>query len=161
MSTHIDRPTPGHGIDPHVEGHGADPHAPGHHGARSEEDRISTGAIIGVGVASLVVFLIASIVTSVYFQRRLDAHGPIAIPPEVGDSKIGMVEQQLFNGGPLRGERDRARRLERLASYGWVEPNAGVVHLPIQEAMDLVVKGVRPQGAPGPGAAGTPPGGQP
>jgi hypothetical protein len=35
------------------------------------------------------------------------------------------------------------------------------VHLPIQDAMDLVAKGVRPQGAPAAGATGASPGGQP
>lgn len=138
--------------------HGAG--APAHHGVRSEDDRFSGAWVVGVGVAALVLFTAASIVTSVYMQRRLDAHGPIAIPPEVGDNKIGLVEQQLFGGGPLRGERAKARDVARLNSLGWVDRDAGVAHLPIEDAMQLVAGGARPQGAPaqvGPAA----PGGQP
>ncbi len=137
--------------------------AAGHedHGARSEEDRISTPALVAVGVASLLIFFLASAVTVAFMHQRYVERGPIAIPPEVGDSKIGLVEQQLLNGYPLRGERDRARRLERLGSYGWVDRTAGVVHVPIQEAMDLVAQGVRPQGAPAVSATGASPGGQP
>lgn len=138
-------------------GHG-DPHAHGHHGVRSEEDRISTAPIVAVGVASLVIFFIASFVTVRYWADTRAAAGPYRIPAEVGDSKIGMVEQQLFNGGPLRGERQRARKLERLGSHGWVDEAAGVAHLPIEEAMSLVARGVRPMPAPQPDAA---PGGQP
>ncbi|WP_242395860.1 hypothetical protein [Anaeromyxobacter oryzisoli] len=129
------------------------------HGPRSEEDRISTLAVVAVGLGALLVFTLASLTAASYLHRRYVERGPIAIPPEVGASKIGLVEQQLFSGGPLRGERDRARRLERLGSYGWVDRGAGVVHVPIEEAMALVARGARPEGAPAAGAA--PPEGQP
>jgi hypothetical protein len=137
-----------------------DPHgAPGGHGAvRSEEDRISTGRIVAIGVGALVIFFVASLVTSMYQQVRLGEHGPIPIPPEVGQSKIGMVEQQQFDLA-VRGERDRAARLERLGTYGWVDRSAGVAHVPIDVAMELVAKGVRP--SPAPAAQERVPGGQP
>jgi hypothetical protein len=137
-----------------------DPHgAQGGHGAvRSEEDRISTGKIVAVGVGSLVIFILASLVTSMYQQIRLGEHGPIPIPPEVGQSKIGMVEQQQFDVA-VRGERDRAARLERLGTYGWVDRSTGIAHVPIDVAMELVSKGVRP--SPGPAAQECVPGGQP
>jgi hypothetical protein len=126
-----------------------DPHgAPGGHGAvRSEEDRISTGRIIAVGVGALVIFFVASLVTSVYLKVREGEHGPLPIPPEVGQSKIGMVEQQQFDLS-VRGERDRAARVERLGTYGWVDRSSGVAHVPIDVAMELVAKGVRPSAAP-------------
>ncbi len=138
-----------------------DPHgAHGGHGAvRSEEDRISTGKIVAVGVGSLVLFFLASLVTSVYQQVRLGEHGPIPIPPEIGQSKIAMVEQQQFDLA-VRGERDRAARVERLGSYGWVDRSTGVAHVPIDLAMELVAKGVR--ASPGPARQErTDPGGQP
>jgi hypothetical protein len=127
-----------------------DPHAPhghGHGDVRSEEDRISTPTIVIVGVASLVVFFLAGLAASSYLQVRQGERGPLPIPPEAGQSKIGMVEQQLFELS-VRGERDRATRLERLRSYGWVDRAGGVAHIPIDQAMELVAKGVRP--APGP-----------
>jgi hypothetical protein len=139
-----------------------DPHASqghGHGGVRSEEDRISTPMIVIVGVASLVVFFLAGLAASSYLQVRQGERGPLPIPPEVGRSKIGVVEQQLFELS-VRGERDRAARLEKLRSYGWVDRAGGVAHIPIERAMDLVAKGVRPA----PGAAPEErrvPGGQP
>ena len=138
-----------------------DPHgAHGGHGAvRSEEDRISSGTIIAVGVGSLIVFFLAGLASSVYLSARQGEHGPVPIPPEVGMSKIGMVEQQQFDLA-VRGERDRAARLERLGSFGWVDRSTGVAHVPIDVAMDLVQKGVRAQGGPGQQER-TSPGGQP
>jgi hypothetical protein len=126
--------------------HGEHGHA--HAGARQEEDRISTPLIVAVGVASLVVFLVASGVVMVYFKQRMEAAPLPPVPREVGSSKIGMVEQQLFESAQ-RGAVDRAARLERLESYGWVDRRSGVAHIPIGEAMGLVEKGVRAK----PGAA--------
>jgi hypothetical protein len=125
---------------------------------RSEEDRISTGKIVVVGVASLVIFFVASLASGLYLESRRAASGPPRIPPEIGSSKIAMVEQQLFERAG-RGQRDREARRERLGSYGWVDRRAGIVHLPIERAMELVAGGARP--APGPGAPPLPPGGQP
>jgi hypothetical protein len=122
------------------------------HGVRSEEDRIATGSILAVGIGALVVFFLASAVAVAYLRVSQGERPPLPVPPEVGRSKIGMVEQQPFELA-VRGERDRAVRLERLRSYGWVDRGAGVAHVPIDRAMDLVVKGVRPAPGPGPGPA--------
>jgi hypothetical protein len=147
-------PHTGHGHDPV---HGAAPHAAGHGDARSEEDRVSAGKIIAVGVASLVVFFLASLAAVTYLDMRLGEQPPIPIPKEIGQSKIGVVEQQLFDVA-VRGTRDRAQRQERLRSYGWVDPGGGVVHIPIDRAMELVVNGVRPpaDGAPPPAQGAQP-----
>jgi hypothetical protein len=117
-------------------------HGHAHAGARSEEDRISTPRIVAVGVASLLIFIVSGAVVAVYFKARMAAAPLPPIPAEVGRSKIGIVEQQLY-GLAERGLRDREARLERLGSYGWVDRRSGVAHIPIDEAMELVVKGVR------------------
>lgn len=122
------------------------------HGVRAEEDRIATGSIVAVGIGALVVFFLASAVAVSYLRVSQGERPPLPVPPELGRSKIGMVEQQPFDLA-VRGERDRAVRLERLRSYGWVDRGAGVAHVPIDRAMDLVVKGVRPAPGPGPGPA--------
>jgi hypothetical protein len=123
--------------------HGEHGHA--HAGARQEEDRISTPKIVAVGVASLVIFILSSAVVMVYFKQRMDAAALPPVPQDVGRSKIGMVEQQLFESAQ-RGAVDRVTRLERLESFGWVDRRAGVAHIPIGEAMGLVEKGVRAKG---------------
>jgi hypothetical protein len=132
-------------------------HAP-HGQVRSEEDRISTPRILVVGIGSLVLFFVASVVTAGYLRMRQGQHPVVPIPAEIGSSKIGLVEQQLFDRA-VRGERDRAVREERLRSYGWVDRRQGIVHIPIERAMELVAGGARP--APGGAPEPTQPGGQP
>lgn len=134
----------------------ADPEAQGHGAVRQEEDRISSLPIIAVGVGSLVVFFLASWVTIAYLRVREGDRPPLPIPPEIGSDKIAVVEQQLFELSD-RGERDRAARLQRLGAYGWVDRRAGIVHLPIERAMELTAQGVRPRaGTPGPTPEGQP-----
>ena len=128
-------------MTPHTDpAHAQPPHAPE---VRSEDDRIHTGKVVFVGVASLVIFFIASWIAASYYLTRRADHGPLPVPPEIGQSKIGLVEQTVFDL-QVRGQRDRAARLERLSSFGWVDRDAGIVHMPIDRAMDLVAQGVRP-----------------
>ena len=124
-------------------------HAHAHGGVRSEEDRISTPMILAVGLASLVLFTVSGWAVKVYFDARMKAAPALPTPAEVGRSKIGMVEQQPFDVA-VRGSRDRAVRLERLRSYGWVDRSAGVAHIPVERAMELVQQGVRARTGPAP-----------
>jgi hypothetical protein len=133
-------------------------HEPGHGRVRAEEDRVDSRTIVAVGLGSLVLFLLAGAAAVGYLRMRQGEHPPLVIPPEIGQSKIGMIEQDQFDVA-VRGEDDRARRRERLESYGWVDREKGIVHLPIERAMELVAQGVRP--APGPGAPPVTPGAQP
>jgi len=118
----------------------------GHGGVRSEADQVPGARIVLVGLGALLVFLVGSLLTVGYLHGRQAAAGPLSIPPEASDSKIGLVEQQLFTRVE-RGERARARDRERLASYGWVDRKAGVAHIPVDQAMRLVAAGVRPAGS--------------
>ncbi len=127
------------------------------HGVRSEEDRVPTLRLVLVGVVALLIFFTGSLIAALYQQARQRANGPIVIPAELGQSKIGLVEQQTFDL-VARGERARARQLQRLGSSGWIDRKAGIAHIPIDQAMELVVDGVR--AAPVQGGA-PPPGGQP
>jgi hypothetical protein len=139
--------------DAHIEhgAHGA------HEPVRQEEDRISSRTIVLVGAGSLLVFLVAGWTAVAYLDARKAEHGPVALPAEAGKSKIGMVEQDFLDLA-VRGTRQRALKLERLGSYGWVDEKAGVVHIPIDRAMELVAQGVRPApGAPGTTAPGAQP----
>jgi hypothetical protein len=125
----------------------------GHHGhAPTEEDRISTGPILWVGIGSLVVFFFASLAATTYLRLKVGERPALPIPAEVGQSKIGLVEQQLFDRS-FRGERQWKDKLDRLGSWGWADRERGVVHMPIERAMELTVQGVRPPPGPPPAPA--------
>jgi hypothetical protein len=126
-------------------------HAHGHDPVRQEEDRISSRTIVLVGAGSLLVFLIAGWAAVAYLHVRQAEHGPVAPAAEAGKSKIGMVEQDFFDVS-VRGQRLDAAKRGRLAAWGWVDRDAGVVHMPIDRAMELVARGVRPGAAAAPGA---------
>jgi hypothetical protein len=119
------------------------PHDSGAH-PRSEDDRVDSRTVVLVGVGALVLFALASLAAGAYLQHRMATVPTAALPAELGQSKIGLVEQAPFSDGiPLRGERDRAVRQARLERWGWVDRAHGVAHIPIGEAMALVVAGVR------------------
>ncbi len=117
---------------------------------RAEDDHVESRTVVLVGVGALLSFTVAALAVMAYL--RLDVAGRPAptLPPELGQTKIALVEQSLFfDGNLLRGEKDRAARLARLQAWGWVDRARGVAHIPIEEAMTLVAQGARlPRAAP-------------
>ncbi len=117
------------------------PHDSGAH-PRAENDHVDSRSVLLVGFGALAIFVLAG-AGAVAFLRQSNATTPQAVlPAEMGQDKIGLVEQRLFDGN-LRGARDRASRLAHLEGYGWVDQAAGVVHIPVSRAMALVAEGVR------------------
>jgi hypothetical protein len=116
------------------------------HLVRAEEDRISSRRIVAVGIASLLLFFFASLAATRMMERDRAAllpEGPPPAPREVGRAKIGMVEQQPFER-TRTGPEWKAEQRRRLDGYGWVDRKEGLVHIPVDRAMDLVVRGERP-----------------
>ena len=112
---------------------------------RAEDDRVDSRTVVLVGVGALVTFLVASLAAMAYLRHEVQARPPAGLPPELGQTKIALVEQSpFFDAAGLRGDRDRAARLARLNGQGWVDRARGVAHIPIEEAMALVVAGARP-----------------
>jgi hypothetical protein len=113
---------------------------------RTEPDQINTRAILVVGVGALLLFFVASWVTVAGMHREraeLLPEGPPAWPAEIGRNKIGTVEQRLFELAVEPADL-RKRQLARLHSWGWADRAAGVVHMPVEEAMERVARGERP-----------------
>jgi hypothetical protein len=119
-----------------------------HHPAiRAEPDRIGTPRILAVGGAALIFFFAAAWFTIRYGYEATRAEmlpdGPAARPSEIGRNKIGIVEQRLF-GLAVEPADWRKGQVQRLQTYGWVDRKAGVVHVPIDQAMARVARGERP-----------------
>ncbi|HZZ85939.1 MAG TPA: hypothetical protein VFE30_15495 [Anaeromyxobacteraceae bacterium] len=121
-------------------------HAPDGRPTAVEPDVVPTGKLVLVGAAAALVFLLASLAASrVLLTRReqLNPDGPPPYPSELGKPKIGMVEQQLFERS--RRARELVERQQAwLAGYGWVDKEHGVIHIPIDEAMERLLRGERP-----------------
>jgi hypothetical protein len=121
--------------------------APGPHGAA---DDVQYGKVVGVGIASLVLFAVSITWAGlIYSGKTKDVEGETGKPREVDTSRqeIGIVDQVPFVSDRRLPEWKKARHAE-LSSYGWVDKSKGVVHIPIEAAMDKIAAGAMPAGAP-------------
>lgn len=104
-----------------------------------EPDRLPYPRLVAVMFAVLALFGLAVFLSS-RLQKAATDVPPAPIPDALGEVEINGVNQRPFENDQ-RARRSRREKLERLRSYGWVEPDAGVVHIPIDVAMDLLVDG--------------------
>jgi hypothetical protein len=88
--------------------------------------------------------LIASLAVAVeaLMLARAEPRGQLrsALPRET--RTVGSIQQRTFDHGAASTELKSAQ-LRHLASYGWVDRDRGVVHLPIERAMDLWIERAR------------------
>lgn len=156
MTTDITPPTttepaPGHpaGASPEAPAPAPSAHAhnlhDGHaHGsAATEPEVIRFGKVITVGVLSVVLFVIGSIWalkmrTAIEATMNPAGSRYTALPAGFSAEEQGIVDQVPFELNTWV-EKDHARATAKLAGYGWVDKQAGVIRLPIERAMDLVV----------------------
>ncbi len=124
-----------------------------HHGMGADngaDDQIDFKKVIAVGVISLIVFALGTFWAVTILHRetaRAHAAGGVSRPPMLGRSEIGIVDQVLFSGDHRLADW-RAERSARLNGYGWVDRSKGIVHIPIEKAIDEVLSGALPEGAP-------------
>ena len=55
---------------------------------------------------------------------------------QVDQYEVGIVNLRVF-ALDQRAAQKRLQQMERLRSYGWVDREAGVAHIPIDEAMKM------------------------
>jgi hypothetical protein len=106
------------------------------------EEGIRWFGVIGTGVASIVVFAVATLVVYRYLDQReklLQPVGPLPIPAQMGQAEIGIVDQVPFDVSRA-AQAYRKDEIERLSSWGWVDRKQGTVRMPIDRAMELVVQ---------------------
>jgi hypothetical protein len=105
------------------------------------EEAIHWSKVLGVGIGALIAFTIAVWITARFMQTRermLQPNGPDPVPRQIGQGEIGIVDQVPFDVARAAAQY-RRERLERLGSWGWVDRKRGIVHMPVEKAMDAVV----------------------
>ncbi len=124
-----------------------------HHGMGADngaDDQIDFKKVIAIGLISLVVFALGTFwAVTILHRETARAHAATGVsrPPMLGQSEIGIVDQVLFTGDHRLADW-RAERAARLNGYGWVDRSKGIVHIPIEKAIDEVIAGALPEGAP-------------
>jgi len=115
------------------------------------DDEIDFTKVIAVGLASLVLFALGTVwAVAIFHRETARAHastGPSRVPVMLGQPEVGIVDQVLFEGDHRLADW-RAERKAHLDGYGWIDRSKGVAHIPIDKAMDDVLSGALPEGAP-------------
>lgn len=110
-----------------------------------EDDKPNIRFVLGVAVATMVVFSVgiawAVILTHAGIHRVRPEPAPI--PTLIGHSEIGIVEQPMFERNRIFRDRVTPKE-QRLESYGWTDRENGRIHIPIEEAMKQITEGARP-----------------
>ena len=105
-----------------------------------EPDSVPARTIAAIGVIGLVVFALGALwATSVQRGATGSVRADTSPRPALaGQQEVGMVYQPRFDQSIADAKNAEARR--RLESTGWIDRDAGVVQIPIEQAMDLVVQ---------------------
>jgi hypothetical protein len=108
-----------------------------------EESDVNVRAILGFGIGLLVVAVVVHLFLwwlQGFFQRQTDREQTRGYP-------LGVSQQEQLPPGPrlqANPQQDmrelRAKQEALLNSYGWVNRDAGVARIPIEEAMRMVVE---------------------
>ena len=107
-----------------------------------EDKNLPYRKIIGVGVVSVIVFALGIFWSTALLRgaaKEMQPVGPAPIPPGVNQYEVGIVNQRMFSLDQ-RAAQKRLQQMNRLSTYGWLDRPSGVVHVPINVAMDMLVQ---------------------
>lgn len=97
-----------------------------------EPEGVRVKRMLVIGGVGLAIFIAATV--GQWLLIRLWQKHPAPAPPEVGQVEIGMVNQQPFALDTRASRLWRAQRTQ-LGSYGWTDPAARRIHVPVDEAL--------------------------
>jgi hypothetical protein len=130
------------------------------HGVEFEHEDLSTrgifGFFVGLAITGVIIYLIITGMYTFldkYEQSQMTASSPLTTPEDsamVGARRVtGDYVEKKFkdNGAPLLEVDERGQLYKfvldqetQLNSYGWVDESAGVAHIPIEHAMELIAQ---------------------
>ena len=139
--------------------HGMPEHDPGKHrnGGGFEQEDVSTtplfGFLFGLVITGVLVYYIIWGIfhfMDAYERKHQQSKSPmVAMQPDTREPDTARTYekiQQEFPAPRLEGDERteindfRYQQDETLSSYGWVDQNAGVVRIPIDQAMKLIAQ---------------------
>jgi hypothetical protein len=135
-------------------------HGQSGHGVEFEHGDLSSrgifGFMIGLVISGVVIYFIIDGMYSFldkYEQKQMSTSSPLVTKQEAADVGERHVTQEYVedkfkeNNAPLLevDERDQLHKFlmdqeKQLNSYGWVDENARMAHIPIKQAMDLIAQ---------------------
>ncbi|XXF78117.1 hypothetical protein P2318_34500 [Myxococcaceae bacterium GXIMD 01537] len=97
-----------------------------------EPEGVRTRLLLLIGAAALALFTLA-VAAQALLLREWEGEPRPTVPREVGQPEIGRVNQEPFTL-ETRAARIRREQQRQLESYGWTDRDAGLIHVPVEEA---------------------------
>lgn len=120
---------------------------PNNSGYETTDARITPLAQTGLFIAALVIVSFVSMIVLfkvlAYYQPLFDD----PVPPLV-ENRVASTAPRLQVDPPKQKFKLAQSEDALLSSYGWIDPQVKVVHIPIERAIDLVSEGNMPLIAP-------------
>lgn len=116
---------------------------PRHLDLPQEEDRVPWRKVSLGFIAILAVMAVMIIVAWASMKSREETRRPGGDFPEerLGERKmVSEVHEDLFSDAPGFGQLLNAQKQRALSTYGWVDKERRIIHVPIDQAMDIVVE---------------------
>ena len=88
---------------------------------RYDDPNVTVGAVVGI-VGVILIFVSIVLLQALFFNM-----------------KEGEMERKVYRQTNEELRSLDAKQMETLNSYGWIDQAGGVVHIPIANAMELVV----------------------
>jgi len=110
---------------------------------RHETSDVDTRAIFAFGAGLVAVALLINLLTYVLFRYFDAREGRRVMPqyPLAAAEGARVPPEPRLQTNPRQDLADlRTRENETLTTYGWVDRNAGVVRIPIEEAIRLTLE---------------------
>ena len=104
-----------------------------------DRDELPTLKVVLFGFCALVLFGASVLVTFFLMEHWRTGPAPqhAPVPPMAGQSEINLLDQRVY---PLVDPaRQMASDRDRLHTYGWVDRQRGLIHVPVEQAMDALV----------------------
>jgi hypothetical protein len=130
---------------------------PMHPAVAFEAQDVSVGGIerVGLGLAIVVVVVLIICAGLIHFLTRVPPLGTPEIAAGVSAADHPLPPAPRMQGipgddvPPPEQQREfRAAAAAQLHSYGWTDAQQGVAHIPIEDAMDQLLKTGLPQATP-------------
>jgi hypothetical protein len=119
-------------------------HEPHHDDVAHESSDVNVRSVVTFGVGLLVLGAVVYLVVWVFLgflsQRATRASEQLAYPLAVGQGDRVPPEPRLQTNPRADLRELRESEEKRLDSYGWVDRNAGIVHIPIDDAIKLTLQ---------------------
>ena len=108
-----------------------------------DDDGVNLKLMVMVGVVSLVVFAASAVIAWWILREDTAKYVARGVAPErhgmAKKEEVGIVDYVPFDSDH-RLERWQQDKAKALNSYGWVDKQKGLIHIPIDEAIKDIIR---------------------